>query len=369
MGNIAVAAHKIKEFTRQVFIHAGLSGEDAELVSSNLAEAELRGIYSHGYSKVSSYVNHIKSGFFNSRPHITVLQESASTLLVDGDYAMGAVSGTKAMQLCVDKGRQTGFACASVRKGRHFGMAAFYAKLALEQGMIGVSLCSSGRIMSSFGGTTRVLGTNPICIAVPSGQQFPFIFDAATSEAAYNKIVVAAREGRDIPTGWALDEDGHPTTDAQKALNGMVIPFGGYKGSGLAIMVNVLSAVLSNAVGYADGSWQSGQEAPGYGDVGFFFCALDVGRFQPLDAFTKEVDGFIEELKSVRKQRADQEIYVPGELEYLRQQRNLARGIAIGKGVYEDLREIGIELDVPFDVRWPGENLHEEGAHVSDIAL
>lgn len=370
MGNtetITVDPHKLAVLVRSLFRQAGLNEEHAGLVANNLCQAELRGVYSHGVSKVKPYVRSIENGTYNRYPAVSVIRESGSTVLVDGDFAPGAVSGTAAMRLCIGKAAESGFACAAVTRGRHFGMAAFYAMMALERGMIGIALCNSGKIMAPYGGTSRVLGTNPICIAVPSGKDFPFVFDAATSEAAFNKIIVAGLEGRDIPPGWALDKEGRPTTDAKAALEGMVIPFGGYKGSGLAIMVHVLSGLLGHA--FAGGLYDHAKDGNGdSGGVGFFFCALDVSTFQPLGDFTRQVDDFIDEVKTARRSDKDQEIYVPGEPEHLRRLRHLSHGIELGSAVYGELQETALRLGVPFQIS-KQDNQEEEEAHAGRTAI
>lgn len=357
----------LASLVRSLFRQAGLNEEHAELVAQNLCLAELRGVYSHGVSKVKPYIHSIENGTYNPYPVISVLRESGSTLLLDGDFAPGAVSGTAAMELCLNKAAKSGFACAAVTRGRHFGMAAFYAMMALERSMIGIAVCNSGKIMAPYGGTSRVLGTNPICIAVPSGKDFPFVFDAATSEAAFNKIIVAGLEGRSIPPGWALDKEGRPTFDAKEALEGMVIPFGGYKGSGLAIMVHVLSGLLGHAAAGA-GVYDSVKDGNGdVGGVGFFFCALDVGRFQPLGDFTRQVDAFIDEIKGARRLKPEQEIYVPGELEHSRRAKHLAQGVELGEAVYGELEETALRLGVAFDIT---KNTREETeAHAGRTAI
>ncbi|MDF2935507.1 MAG: putative oxidoreductase YjmC [Paenibacillaceae bacterium] len=364
--SVTVDPLKLASLARSLFRQAGLNEEHAGLVAQNLCQAELRGIYSHGVSKVKPYIHSIENSTYNPYPVISVLRESGSTALLDGDFAPGAVSGTAAMELCLNKAAESGFACAAVTKGRHFGMAAFYAMMALERGMIGIALCNSGKIMAPYGGTSRVLGTNPICIAVPSGKEFPFVFDAATSEAAFNKIIVAGLEGRSIPTGWALDKEGQHTSDAKAALEGMVIPFGGYKGSGLGIMVHVLSGILGHAA--VGGLYDSARDGNGdAGGVGYFFCALDVGRFQPLGDFTRQVDDFIDEIKGARRQTPVQEIYVPGELEHIRRARHLAHGVELGLAVYGELEETALRLGVAFDIT---KNTREETeAHAGRTAL
>ncbi len=348
MSKVTIKPSMIKPYIVSVFERAGLSSEHSNIVSDNLLEAELRGVYSHGLAQVKRYTQSIQQGIYNTRPHIAVLNESPATGLVDGDFAMGAVTGTEAMQICIEKAGISGCAGIAVKRGCHFGMAAYYSMMALKQDMIGIAACNSGMIMSVYDGTSRVLGTNPISIAVPAKKRYPLVFDAATSHVAFNKIYVAGIEGRDIPVEWALDEEGRPTTDPIKALKGMVVPFGSYKGSGLAIMVNVLSAILSGAAISNDYD-NSRQEAGHPEGVGYFFAALDIQRFQDVDKFKTDVDGMIDQLKSSRKKEGVDEIYMPGELEYICKRNSLQNGIALGLGTYNELVETGVKLGLNFD--------------------
>lgn len=329
--------HKtLHTYCREVFATLGLAEHAAGTVADNLLEAELRGVKSHGVAKIKEYANSLESGRFNKRPDIKIVRESAATLAIDGDFGMGAVTGKWAMEKCLEKAAQTGMAFATVGKGRHFGMAAFYSMMALPRDMIGIALCNSGSIMAVYGGTSRVLGTNPISIAVPASNRYPLVFDAATSQAAFNKIIVANLEGRTIPNGWAVDKDGNATTNAGEALLGSVLPFGGYKGSGLAIMVQVLSGVLS-------GAFQSVQE-DGYGNgragVGFFLGAIRIDSFLDTAAFKEQIDKTIDDLKASRRSNDQQAIYMPGELEYIRKEASVTQGVEISEAVYRELIEV-----------------------------
>ncbi len=247
MKRYRLAHDSLREFCQEVFAALGVAAEDAQTVADNLVEAELRGVKSHGVAKVKEYAHKLETKVFNARPAIKIIREGVANLAVDGDFGLGAVTGKWAMVRCLAKAQNSGIAFATVTKGRHFGMAAFYSMMALPMDMIGIALCNSGPIMTVYGGTSRVLGTNPISIAVPADKEYPLVFDGATSQAAFNRIIAAEREQRDIPPGWAVDQAGQPTVNAGEARQGAVIPFGGYKGSGLAVIVEVLSGILSSA--------------------------------------------------------------------------------------------------------------------------
>ena len=339
MNNIIVYPQQAIDFCVEAFLKLDVPERDAQIVASNLVEGELRGLSSHGLSRMIYYINKLEAGGFKAKPDIKVLQERPATLLMDADNAMGAVAGSQAMKLCIQKAEKTGIACAAVQKGNHFGIAAFYSMMALEKEMIGIAMCNSVAKMAVYGGVDPVLGTNPISIAVPADLKYPLVFDAATSEVALGKILVADIEGKTIPKGWAIDSEGYPTQNPKSALSGALLPFGGYKGSGLAVMVDVFSAVLSGAFfGLHTGELRADPEKGQ--DVGFFFGAIDVASFQEVQTFKRRIDQMITELKASRKSEGVTEIYMPGELEFLKKEQLLKSGFQIGPGVLRDLMSI-----------------------------
>ncbi|HEY3424591.1 MAG TPA: Ldh family oxidoreductase [Negativicutes bacterium] len=336
MNHYRVSHDDLKVFCREVFATLGVAQEAAQTVADNLVEAELRGVKSHGIAKVKEYSSNLEKKVFNNRPDIKIVKEGISTFAIDGDFGLGAVTGKWAMERCLDKAQTSGVAFATVNRGRHFGMAAFYSMMALEQDMIGIALCNSGSIMTVYGGISRALGTNPISIAVPAVKKYPLVFDAATSQAAFNRIVVANLENRNIPEGWAIDKDGKPTVKAADALLGAVVPFGGYKGSGLAVIVNVLSGILSSAFLAATAE----NDVEINNGVGFFLGAIRIANFLDVDVFKQAVDVMITDLKSSRCDEKTQTIYMPGELEYVRKEENVKLGVEISDAVLKDLLEV-----------------------------
>lgn len=337
MASVRVDPAKIKAFCAEALEAMEVPAEDAAVVAGNLVEAELRGLGSHGVSRLSIYIDHLLKGNYNPKPDINIVREKNSMMLIDADLAMGAISGTKAMSLCMEKAKRSGISIAAVCRGTHFGIAAFYSMMALEKDMIGIAMCNSIRLMSVYGGRIPILGTNPLSVAVPTGRHYPLVFDAATSEVAFGKIMLAGLEGREIPGNWAIDKHGRPTTDPKEALSGAVLPFGGYKGSGLAIMVNVFSAFLSGAF-LSTQVGETGEEKED--EIGFFFGAVDIASFQDVNAFKQGIDAMIAELKSSPRSEGTEEIYMPGELEYLRKEHNARFGIEMGPGVLQDLKRI-----------------------------
>ncbi|MDR1875383.1 MAG: Ldh family oxidoreductase [Synergistaceae bacterium] len=338
---------KLAEFCREVFQAAGLEAQHAATVSDNLMEAELRGVRSHGLIQVKNYVDGLKSGAINKNPRIKVLKETPGTLLIDGDLAPGSASGGYAMAKCIEKARETGVASAAVKNGTHFGMAASYAMTALPHDMLGFAFCNAKPRIAVHGSIDKNVGTNPVCVAIPADRQYPVVYDAATSKTAYNKVLYAFREGQKIEKGLALDEAGDETDDPATALNGAFLPFGGYKGSGLAIVVNVLCSLLTGTAIQPGAETQELQEDPW--KIGFYFSAVDIAAFQDPKLFKKSVDLMITRLKSSRK-KDGQEIYMPGELEYLSHAEQSAHGISLGEAIWSDLKALGRELALSFKV-------------------
>lgn len=336
MESIRVKPELIKDFCIEAFLNCNVPREDAEIVAENLVRADLRGQNSHGVSRLKPYICKLVEKGFNARPQIKVIKERKSAVVIDGDNGLGAVIGTYAMNMCIEKAQNTGIACAAVCNANHYGIAGFYSMMALKESMIGFSTCNAPSNIAPWGGTTPIMGTNPFSIAVPSGKKFPIVLDCATSVVAKGKIMVAEIEGKEIPLGWAIDRNGNPTTNASEAMRGTLLAMGGYKGSGLAIILDILSSLLSGAnfgthVGLLLEDFNKGQE------VGFFLAAIDIKSFTDIDIFKARTDQMIGELKASKKVEGIDEIYMPGELEYLREIENSKEGIKIGLGVLKDL--------------------------------
>ncbi|MFA6507221.1 MAG: Ldh family oxidoreductase [Treponemataceae bacterium] len=339
-----VQASVLQEFCGKAFKAAGVSPSDAELVSRSLIQAELRGIGSHGVMRLSTYLRKIKEGGFNLHPNVRVLRERAGTAVLEGDAGLGAVLGQKAMRLCIEKAKNTGIAAVSVRNANHYGYAAFYGRMAVAEGMIGITCCNTPAKMGVYGGAENLLGTNPLCIAVPATE--PFIFDGATSVVARGKIMYYSIAGLPIPSHWACDTDGRPTTDAKVALKGVQQAFGEYKGSGIAIAVEILSAALSGArFSYAASELFSDYEKPQ--GLGLFFAAFDVSAFAEPSVFRASMDELMGKLRSSKRAVGYDEIVMPGELEARAEMKNLKEGIPLPPDLLKDM--IAIAADYRLD--------------------
>jgi LDH2 family malate/lactate/ureidoglycolate dehydrogenase len=349
-NNVTLNPASVRPFLRRLFEQAGLCAEHAAIVSGNLYEAEMRGVYSHGLSLAKGYVKNIVSGSVNPSPDIRVVRESPALTLVDGDFAAGAVTGRKAMAICIEKAKQTGLAAVSVNHGCHFGMAAFYSMMALEEDMIGAAMCNSRINTAVYGGASGVMGSNPLSVAIPAGRRLPIVYDGGTSEATLNRIFFYNREGRDIPEGWALNARGEPARSADEAIAGTMLAFGGYKGSGIAVLVNVISGALSAAELFAVQSPEKQEPERAGGGIGFYFSALDIKRLRDTAEFKETIDTMIGRFKASPKRPGVEEIYLPGELEFMRYKQHETAGLVIKQCVFEELRETAEGSGVRFDL-------------------
>ncbi|HEV8661697.1 MAG TPA: Ldh family oxidoreductase [Candidatus Methylomirabilis sp.] len=345
-----VPASALETFTARLFRSHGLPTADAETVARALVLADLRGVDSHGVLRVGVYVERLKRGLINPAPKVRVLRETPGAALLDGDNGMGPVVATAAMRLALEKARATGTGTVAVRRGNHYGMAAAYPLMALEENCIGLTVTNGPALVAPWGGTRRFFGTNPLAIAVPAGRERPVVLDMATTVVARGKIIKAAKEQQPIPAGWALDVAGSPTTDAAAALAGTPVPLGGYKGSGLMLLIEVLSGVLAGAaVGPAVGELYDNPRRPQ--DVGHLFAALRLTAFGDPEAFKARMDAMIQEVRSGPAAPGTERIYLPGEIEFETEARHRREGVPIGPALWEELTVLGREVGLPL----PGE--------------
>jgi L-2-hydroxycarboxylate dehydrogenase (NAD+) len=348
-----VDAERLLAFTREVFVAAGVPAEDAGVVADALVTTDLRGVDSHGVAHLSRYVHGLHNGSPKARPQIRVLRETPSTALWDADRGLGFVIGYRAMQAAIEKARAVGSGWVVARNSTHYGAAGYYAGLALEHGMIGVSLCTSKARMAPTNGARGMVGTNPIAIAVPTGVEPAFLLDMSTCVVPMGRLEVYARQGRPLPAGWVIDTSGQPITDPGRALRIMqgeeacLLPLGGagettsgYKGYGLGVAVEI----LCNLLGGYDGEipLETGHESP----VAQFFGALSVEAFRPLAEFAAAMDKRLREFKATPRLPGAGCVLVAGQKEYETMQERRARGIPLDDLVVKELTALGRLLGV-----------------------
>jgi LDH2 family malate/lactate/ureidoglycolate dehydrogenase len=342
--NVLVRPADLERFCGDVLAQVGLAREDAACAATAMVEADLRGVHTHGAALLPSYVSKLRANGINPRPRVRTLRETASTVLQDGDHGLGHVLASRAMVLAMERAAVTGIAAVGVRNASHFGAAASYSMLALRRQQIGIASCNTVACMPPPGGVAPRLGNNPISVAVPAGRHAPIVLDMALSTVAWGKIAQAARRGEKIPLGWALDLNGNPTTDPMEGMRGLLIPAGGVKGYGLAVVVEALAGVLTGARFGTDVPHPDQVDHPEM--IGFFLAAVDVRAFTPLDTFIGRVDALVDQIKSATPAPEATGIFLPGELEHFTKERHLEHGIALDSDIWEDLRALAASVAV-----------------------
>jgi LDH2 family malate/lactate/ureidoglycolate dehydrogenase len=340
VGDGVFRADSLRTFCEEVFLSCGMPQEDAAIVADSLVQANLRGVDSHGVTRVGIYVKRLKMGLVNPRPNVEVVRESPATLLVDGDNGMGQVVGMHALALGLEKVKQSGGVNVGVRRSNHYGAGAYYVQRAVAQDTMAFAYSNAPPTMAPWGGVDPYVGTNPYAYGVPAGEHRPIILDMATSIVARGKIILAAERGEPIPEGWAIDKHGNQTTDAQEGLAGSVLPFGGPKGYALSLMIDIMAGALTGAgFGPRVNSLYDNFDEPQ--DVGAFFQLIDISQFADPVAFKANIDRMIEEIKSSRKAAGTEEIFLPGEIEFRIEEERKASGIPVGAETVAELREAG----------------------------
>ena len=307
----------------------GMQADAATLVADSLTNAEACGLASHGLVRLLPvYIGRLKAGTTKATPAIRVVQRRRSGALIDGDAGPGQVVGHTAMELAIEMARETGTGVVGVRNSSHFGTSSFFVEQAVRQGMIGMALTNAPANMPPAGGRSRYFGTNPLAIGIPCGNERPMLLDMSTSVVARGKIVMAQKAGQDIPAGWAIDEHGEPTEDAATALRGAVLPMAGYKGAGLALMIDALCGVLTGAAfgNHIVDLYDEGNQVQ---NVGHFFVVIDIDVFMPVDAFRARMDQFAQEIRSQPRMPGVDRIYLPGEIEQEAAERTRESGIVV----------------------------------------
>jgi LDH2 family malate/lactate/ureidoglycolate dehydrogenase len=340
--DMRVAADALTLFTRDVFTRVGLPPEDAAIEAEVLVWANLRGVDSHGVLRIPWYVELVDKGEMNPRPKIGVVKETAATLLLDADHAPGPVVTVVAMRRAVAKARMAGIGWVLIRNTTHQGAMAYYALMAAREGLAGVAIVCSPPNMAPHGARVAGVHNSPIAIAVPARRHEPLCLDMATSVAAGGKLRLAVDKGVAIPEGWALDADGNPTTDATRAA--ILLPAGGPKGSGLAMMFETLTSlmvgnplvepVLSGAVPGKRHRQNS------------VVAALDVAAFTDLDRYRDHVDGLIDRLKALPRAAGTEEVLVPGEPEDRTAAARRRDGIPLPAGTWRNLAAVAARFGV-----------------------
>lgn len=345
------------DFTKSILLKIGCPEKDAALAADVLLSADLRGVDSHGVARLSGYVRLWEKGRINATPNIKIVHETPSTAVVDGDGGLGLVVAPFAMQVAIDKAKTAGTGWVSVKHSNHYGIAGYHAMMALEHDMIGISLTNASPLVSPTFSKERLLGTNPIAVAIPAKNQPAFVADMATTTAANGKLEILQRKDMDAPLGWVQDKDGNQTTDSNGVkMGGALLPLGGdrehgsHKGYALGAIVDIFSAVLSGA-NY--GPWvppfvaflEPDPNPVGEG-LGHFFGAMRVDAFRPAEEFKSHMDNWIGRFREAKPTEGNEKVLIPGDPERELEAERRISGIPLLKPVVEDLRSLGDRFGV-----------------------
>jgi len=355
-----VRPEPLERFCAQVFQSLDVPEDDARIAADLLVSADLRGIDSHGVVRLRRYVDRLRNGVSVARPRIQVVSETPATALIDAGAGLGQPASYRAMEKAIEKALRVGVGFVTVRNSNHYGIAGYYAMMALEHDCIGISMTTANVNILPTHGRRPMLGTNPIAVAAPAGREHPFVLDMATSVVARGKLEVYERLEKPLPAGWAADQSGRPMIDSARVLEGArkdagwgLLPLGGagellggHKGYGLAMVVEILCAILSGAA-YADlvcPKTPEGKPAPS--GIGHFFGAWSVDSFRPVDEFKADMDDLLRRLKDAPKAAGQSRIYLPGEKEAEEAMRRAEQGIPLDEKVLADLALLAKELGV-----------------------
>lgn len=344
-------------FTTAIFEKIGCPSDQAGLAARVLISADLRGVDSHGVARLSGYVRLQEAERVNAKPAIRIIHESPSTAVVDGDRGLGLVVAPFAMQVAIDKAKAAGTGWVSVQNSNHFGIAAYHAMMALEHDMIGIAMTNASPLVAPTFSIDKMLGTNPICVVSPAGEEPPFVADLATTTAANGKLEILQRKNQPTPTGWVQDKEGQPSHDPHiLKQGGALLPLGGdrehgsHKGYALGAIVDIFSGLLSGA-NYAP--WvppfpayvPMPAQQPGKG-IGHFFGAMRIDAFRTADEFKQNMDHWIRGFRSAKPIAGEERVLVPGDPEREIQQQRLGEGIPLLDVVVKDLQELGQRFGV-----------------------
>jgi L-2-hydroxycarboxylate dehydrogenase (NAD+) len=361
---LRVPAEGLRDFCQRAFQSLDVSERDAWIAADVLVEADLRGIDSHGVARLRRlYVNRIRDGRIVTRPQMRVVAETPTTAVLDAGAGLGHPASYRAMQQAIHKAQEQGAGFVTVRNSNHYGIAGYYATLALEQDCIGISMTNSSPLVTPTFGRDAALGTNPIAVAAPAGQEPPFVLDMATSTVPEGKLEVYDRQNKPLPTGWVVDENGRPMTDAARALEdrrrragGGLLPLGGagelgggHKGYGLALWVELFCALLSGVPSLYEVFSTPCDESPRPYQISHFFGAWRVEAFRPINEFKAAMDSLQQLLRKAPKAEGQTRIYIHGEKEFEEQDRRRREGIPLNPKVASDLRALASELGIAYD--------------------
>jgi LDH2 family malate/lactate/ureidoglycolate dehydrogenase len=350
---------QLYNFSKNLFLKIGCYEMEADTATQSLLSADLRGIDSHGIARLSGYIRLWEAERVNAKPDLKIIHETPSTAVIDGNRGLGLVVAPFAMQVAIYKARAVGTGWVSVKNSNHFGIAGHHAMMALEHDMIGIAMTNASALVAPTFSKERMLGTNPIAVAIPAGDQPPFVADFATTTAANGKLEILQRKNLEVPTGWVLTKDGEPSNNASEMkAGGLLLPLGGdkehgsHKGYALGAIVDIFSALLSGA---SYGPWvppfpayiPMPENMPGEG-IGHFFGAMRIDAFRKADEFKEHMDKWITRFRAASTVAGQEKVIIPGDPEREMEIERMKNGIPLLPAVVEDLKALGNKFEIVF---------------------
>jgi LDH2 family malate/lactate/ureidoglycolate dehydrogenase len=333
-----VQPNRLKEVAIRILKGLNATDEEAALVAEILVQADMRGTDTHGVHLLTLLPDRVEAGMIQIPTNLKVVKEGETTTLIDGGNGLGQLAVHRAMMINIQKAKKFGLGCSLVRNTNNIGSLISYTLMAAQEGMIGIVMSNAAAAMSPWGGTEAFFGTNPISIAVPGGAEGSVALDMSSSVVARGKIRLAERTKEPIPLGWALDETGTPTTDPTAAMKGTLVPIGGPKGYGLALIVDILAGMLSGSKYGQD--IKTFHQLVGPTGVGVFSLAIDIERFMPHQQFNELIQAYLASIKGSKKAKGVSRIYIPGERKFEKEKQSLREGIEISPGLAKNLNQL-----------------------------
>jgi len=347
MDNNVFAVERLENFIQRVLTALDVTSGDARICAQRMVEADLRGMHGHGIYRLPPYCRRIEAGGYNLRPDIKVERETPVSAVVDGDNGLGQVVVTRAVDLSIQKAKESGMAWVGIRNSNHAGAGGVYAALALPHDLISMYMAiGNANHMPPWGGIDLLLSTNPIAFAIPAGEEPPIVLDMATTTASYGKVKVAAQKGETLPVGWMVDQKGQPLTDPRRIKEGFLLPIGEHKGYGLNFVIGVLAGVLNTAA-FGSAVIDFNQDFTTPTNSGQVIFTMRPDLFRDMAEFKAEMDLRIREIRNSTPMQGAEPIRLPGEMALERQRKMRSDGVPVARPVLLQLREIADRLGLP----------------------
>lgn len=328
---------ELRKYCRALLEQCDLDEKDAEILIDTTVTADLRGVSSHGISRLKHYIERLNKGLIKSRPELNIEEKTDSVYLIDADNGLGQAIAYRGMALAVEKAKEKGICCVGIKNTNHIGLAGYYSELAAKNKMVGLITANTNPAMAPWGGVKALLGTNPFAVAVPARER-PIILDMATTNVARGKIRVFEKQGKLIPPGWAKDTAGKDTRDPKEAIHGTLSPVGGPKGYGMALIIDILAGIITGSKSSDEVSSLDDMTRPIYS--GNFLFAFNVERMIDYSFYLERVEELKSKIKNSPKQEEVKEILLAGEIEYKLEDEHKHNGLAVSPEMWEEVKRV-----------------------------